>query len=560
MSPLPPIEQPPHEPEGHKQPVWPWETESKKPVEKEENKKDKKEPKKEKEDKPKHEKTTQEKEPQKTPEEKRSGLIEQALELVAKHEEEPIPRDAPTLARVMIAHRVVHLYEQLQHPDQLPEDTSIETIEATLDYIVQLDDKFNDPSIETTPEIEASYHEILELAEATLREEPHLEKVVADINNDPNDTAQQRREPDSNFSTNPRQKVDNNEQKPDPIQEEFDRRKTALNNTLAPLAAATALIYSITRLGRKKQKKQQAEATGSSSDTRGIPQDTVPPSSEFTPPASSSADQSPAKPSSMPRPEASFAPGSLPERDQPLPSREYNPISPRRHSSAPVAAAAIATTLAVSRSPERKQTPTPTSPNYTAPLTETFTGQQHPETPAPERITGSDRKIEHMPLLQLLSMAEGIPLGHGRYLRQEFEAGKIDKDGLIKILKARSKGRDYQWEFREQAAQFAALKATSPEFLHNNQATNDRTTPASPVDAVAKPTSEERSAFNEEKPSSQPISLAPPRGDHPLLPKFAGRIQPKPRTAQRIAVITAVAIGGLIGVSLLTGAIFAWLS
>lgn len=553
MSPLPPIEQPPHSPEGHKQPTWPWEIESKKPVEKEENKKDKQEPKKE-EDKPKREKVTEEKEPKKTPEEKRSGLIEQALELVAKHEEEPIPRDAPTLARVMLAHRVVHLYEQLQHPDQLPEDISIEAIEATLDYIVQLDDKFNDPFIETTPEIEASYHEILELAEATLREEPHLEKVVADINNDVNDTVQPRRESNSNFSTNPRQKADNSQQKPDLIQEEFDRRKTALNNTFAPLAAATALIYSITHLGRKKQKKQQTEAIGSTSDTQSVSQDTTSPSNEFTP--SSSADHSSIHPSSAPRPETPFAPSSPPERARSLPAREYNPIPPRHRPSTPVAAAAIATTLAISRSPERKQAPTPTSPNYTAPLTEAFSGQ-HPETPASERISSSDRKIEHMPLLQLLHMAEGIPLGHGRYLRQEFEAGNIDKDGLIKILKARSKGRDYQWEFREQAAQFATLKATSPEFLYNNQATNDRTAPASPSEA--KTTSEERIVSNEEKPSSQPISLAPPRGNHPLLPKFAGRIQPKPRTAQRIAVITALAIGGLIGVSLLAVAIFAWL-
>jgi hypothetical protein len=80
----------------------------------------------------------------------------------------------------------------------------------------------------------------------------------------------------------------------------------------------------------------------------------------------------------------------------------------------------------------------------------------------------ADRKLEHMTTQSLLVLAHGVHLGYGQYLKEEFEKGTINKEGLIKVLKARAKGKDFSREYREQAAHYRLLKS-SPEFLHEDR-------------------------------------------------------------------------------------------
>jgi hypothetical protein len=557
MSPLPPLEYSSDKNEDHEKPTWPWE---KTPQEKNADKADKpnkEEPKKKTEkEKPPEKKQTQDQPA--APEEKtkkHGNLIEQALELVAKHEEEPIPRDATTLARVMIAHHVIHLHQQLQHPEALQNSATPEKIEATLEYIAQLDAKLQDPSIEASPEIEQSYQEIIELAEATLHEESQVEQVIATMDNPesaPTDALQHfpvapsisqsigdpsTVHPEATFT---RQHSNQVNTQPHLLDDEFDRRKSAADNTILPLTAAAALIYSIRHIGRKKQKLSHS-AGGHTVDS--------------TP----SADPVITTPPTLPRPIEpvlfNASPRSHPslstERQRPsIPYREHAPIPPRRSSI--LAATAVGTTLITGRH-------TPDKPTDSSIETHTFSSNPpHESATTPqtyETSSSSTRKIEHMPLLQLLAMAEAIPLGSGRYLRHEFEAGIIDKEGLIKILKSHSKGRDYQFEFRQQTRRLANLKATSPEFLRqSHQATDQPAQQPDPPQETDEPRISPVENPTKQK-NIQPLSLAPP-ASHDLLPDIAESAHQPHRTGLRLLLVGLGTIAGLALVGWLALGIF----
>ena len=282
MDPFPRPERQSDESESREKLTWPWEKapddkEVKKKLDTKEEKESKKKPEQPKEEKP--EKLSQEEEKR----ERRATLVEQSLALVAKYEEEPIPRDANTLARLMIAHQVINLNNQLEQPNN-EHLLAPEEIEATLDYITQLDEKLKNPDTKAEPAIEQSYQEIMELAEATLEEEQDLEKVVAsmDVQSTPDDSKSANDEPYAHLSTEgmspsranrapwagsqppiKRPEGGDGEQtanktteqdRPDiQIQEEFDRRHQAAKETVPAVATASALIYLITHLGRNKQ-------------------------------------------------------------------------------------------------------------------------------------------------------------------------------------------------------------------------------------------------------------------------------------------------------------------
>jgi len=547
MGPFPRPERQSGEPESREKPAWPWEKapeeqEIKRKSDKEEGLKKKAEPKDEKKAEPKKEEQPEQKpSTQENKHERRSTLIEQSLALVAQYEEEPIPRDATTLARLMIAHQVIHLHSQLEHPEQT-DDLSNEAIEATLDYIAKLDAKFQDPTIELEPEIEQSYQEIIELAEATLEDTPNLEAVMNDLTQEQSDVSPEESHPP--FNTAPK----NQNAAQNWAEQEFDRRKKAARETLPAVATAAALIYAVVHLGRRKKPKlqsvenPQSESSISAADSASSPTLQSPPQT-----ATRSAEQP-------------ITTLSRPEYTTP-PTRNEHVVIPPRRGSPNLATAAIATSVIASRG--SNETPRAFSSAETHhpshPLTKPTPELTRSEHAAPiiEQAPTAQRKIEHMPLPQLLAMAETVSLGQGQYLRREFEAGHIDKEGLVKILKSHAKGLDYRFEFRQQANKFAKLKATSPEFLHDASPIND--TP----DKQAEQTSQEIISPAETNPVNlhkiQPLSLAPPT-KHNLLPELAAGAHKPKHTAKRLLAITLVALAGLIIVGWLALTIFNALS
>jgi hypothetical protein len=82
-------------------------------------------------------------------------------------------------------------------------------------------------------------------------------------------------------------------------------------------------------------------------------------------------------------------------------------------------------------------------------------------------------------------MAESVPIGHGQRLRRAYEKGEIDKDGLIKVLKSRSKNLDFVREFKQQSDRHRMLIQTSPEFLSAAK-NNPQTSPDAP-ETLAQP-------------------------------------------------------------------------
>jgi len=546
MGPFPRPERQPDENEGREKPAWPWEKapeeqEIKKKSDKEEDLKKKAEPKDEKKAEPKKEEQPEQKpNTQEDKHERRSTLIEQSLALVAQYEEEPIPRDATTLARLMIAHQVIHLHSQLEHPEQT-DDLSNEAIEATLDYIAKLDAKFQDPTIELEPEIEQSYQEIIELAEAALKDTPNLEAVMNDLAQEQSDASPEESNPP--FNTAPK----NQNAAQNWAEQEFDRRKRAARETLPAVATAAALIYAVVHLGRRKKPKLQSAENPQSEG--GISA-----ADSASSPTLQSPAQTPTRPAEQPI-------TTLSRPEYTTPTRNEHVVIPPRRGSPNLATAAIATSVIASRS--TSEAPRPFSPiethhsppSFTQPTSE-LNRSEH-AAPVIEQAPPAQRKIEHMPLPQLLAMAETVSLGQGQYLRREFEAGHIDKEGLVKILKSHAKGLDYRFEFRQQADKFAKLKATSPEFLHNTSPIND--TP----DEQAEQASQEIISPAETNPVNlhkiQPLSLAPP-AKHDLLSELAAGAHKPKHTAKRLLAITLVALAGLIIVGWLALTIFNALS
>lgn len=562
MSPFPRPEHQSDENKSHEKPTWPWEKASEGDEAKKKAEQTKKEKEEKKESPPKEEKS--EEPAQKQDEEKRerrTTLIEQSMALVAKYEEEPIPHNANTLARLMIAHQVIHLNNQLEQPDG-EHPLAAEEIEAALDYITQLDAKFKNPDIKAEPAIEQSYQEIMEMAEATLEEEPDIKKVVTDMGGqtptnpaapsveplDPLSTGRYLQPetkatpgPDFNLGAKPSSSErDRRGERGDNTEEEFDRRKYATKETIPAVATASALIYLITHLGRKKPRSKEED--GITTDGAG--------------------DYSGAKAKQSPPYELFYAEPSRSDRIVPVADRERTPL---RRPSPALATAAVATAFAVSHARSER-------PRSAGPIETSRPAQESPK-PTPESTSPTQkvsskepvanefqRKIEHMPLLQLLTMAEGIDIGHGHYLRREFEAGHIDREGLVKILKSHSKGRDYQFEFRQQAGRFAKLKETSPEFLHQTKSADaDEANNESLKEAQFTPPDTPPEIDKKATPSSHPFSLAPPT-KYSRLPELASGIHQPKHTGRRLALITIATLAGLALVGWLAITIFSALS
>ena len=101
-----------------------------------------------------------------------------------------------------------------------------------------------------------------------------------------------------------------------------------------------------------------------------------------------------------------------------------------------------------------------------------------------ETHDSSSHKIEHLPLVSLLAMAETVSIGHGQRLRSAYEKGTIDKDGLVKILKSHSKHHDFLQEYKQQVVKHRNLVKSSPEFLSSSHPKTDTPRDSTPADTV----------------------------------------------------------------------------
>ena len=84
------------------------------------------------------------------------------------------------------------------------------------------------------------------------------------------------------------------------------------------------------------------------------------------------------------------------------------------------------------------------------------------------------KKFDHMSMLELLQIAQSVPIGNGEYLARAYQSGKIDRDGLIAVLKTAGRKGNYQLEFRRRSAEYIAIKHQP----HTPQSARQTTIPA----------------------------------------------------------------------------------
>lgn len=489
--------------------------------------------------------------------EKRAEIIERSQAYKKQFEEVPIPNNATTVAKLIVAEHILALNEQLHASEEAGKPKSKKELEEGLDYMCLLAEKFEDPSVEPPPEIQLAYETLLELTHEALQEAESPEEAIEEII----------------------QTVTSPEKLQPQIKGEMPSESLAQNlpPTVTPLASPSPpSLPIVTLLSRLK----------STAKTPAILQATPPiltggPSStplvattvgSYTPRIANASGNTPISP-------AYSSEYSAPDKHPSIShtASEYHEAMQPKTVLQPLAAVALASVVAakIHKGPEvshrHEYTTSTTSQSgettphasifqpephsspastHSRPHTEVFTPSQKQETNSHstrvETITPtSSRKLEHMTTHALLELAHSVSVGHGRYLAREYKHGHIDRDGLIKVLKAKKKGFDISREYSVQAANLH-LRRISPEFLRKSTATNSAKQDDEPskVSHQKEPTLETHSS--QQAATSRDIP-------HPLLERFAqpekSMFQTSPKnnfTVQIVISIAAVIIFGLL--------------
>jgi len=537
----------PEQPPENEPTPWAWE-EAKKPKDDEPAKKKPKEEKPKKQEKPADKKEAKpkpqpekpvEKKPPKSAnqeaaerQEKRTQLVERSLSLKKHYENSPIPRDPAVLAQLLVAEHVLALNHLLEKPPVGPHTPTPDELLAAFDHMGQLAEKLDNPTAETPPAVELAYQQVLQLAEAALAHDETIEDI----------------------------RLANEQAAYDFLEAQETTQANSPDKSSAPIPQQ--LIHAIVRL------RQQGMATHAA--TTLIHQTLSNPGGDgdYTPSPSTSTTVHAAPPSSPAEARQFHQPATQHEQRLIPNTRVPSLIAPlavgavviaRRSDThtAPAAAnlhapyttpanaaealtpagsslkshtANTSTAIPLSHPkalPESHVTFTPNTP----PVTEQVPARNH--TAAPEVTHAApSRKLEHMPLQTLLSMATAVPLGYGLYLREAYEKGRLDKAGLVKVLKSRAKNRDYYMEYRKQAARHRL--AQSPEARHATTAT----TSAAPAQPATLPLSRE-----DAPPAS---SLHTPLSFAPSSAKTVQDLLRKPAETKPMWLVHIVWIGALV--------------
>jgi hypothetical protein len=425
---------------------------------------------------------------------RRQSLVERSFHYKKMYEEMPIPRNPWIVARLMVAGHILAIHDQIEQPpvDATPLDEL--RLLAMFDYMGTIADALESPEAESTPEVQETCETLVQLAEQTLQEgDEDIAEVLVHANNDLAQSFDNEAPVEST-------------QNPVPSHE----ASAALPQSGAALIAVLVHI----------RQRASVQAPLPSPATFVTPS---PPSFTGSTGGNTTAKPTIANPAS---PHGQPASLHIPHisRETPVgyvesPRRnEINPIISRQFPESLASFAVTATfvapraslenghtarQLSSSRvySPERPATthsgatlagPAPGISRSPAdlPLSRSFEHRPlphsaaHLETHTPDLRHASDatphssRKIEHLPLVSLLAMAETVSIGHGQRLRSAYEKGMIDKDGLVKILKSRAKNHDFLQEYKQQVVRRRHLVQSSPEFLASSHPKKDSGTQA----------------------------------------------------------------------------------
>lgn len=390
--------------------------------------------------------------------EKRTEAIERSQALKNKFEETPLPSDPSTVARLIVAEHILNIDEQLQDPEASDNAKTKQRLEATLDYMCELAEKLETPALDSPPHIQEAYEALMELTQEALETSDTPDELVKEAAEALQLNLAGANDDSTQGLTTPAVSPGHT---------------SSTSPTTMPKSPVVAQL--ITYLQAASPQAAPVSAPGnpysSSSSIAGAPIGTNPPRSFSRPEAatpetkiSKMHDTREHHQATRPRamlPLASVAltrvaAANIHKSPQMSHRHEYSPYSPtpENHSPAPISAPHF----------DQKPTIETKTAAFHKPNNMVQANVERNHTAHAAETVPSSGKLEHLPLLSLLALAKDIHVGHGRYLKDEFEHGRIDREGLVKVLKARKKGLDYSQEFSKQAATFRQ-RLESIEFI-----------------------------------------------------------------------------------------------
>ena len=391
--------------------------------------------------------------------EKRNEAIERSRALKNTFNEKVLPRDSSTVARLIIAERIIGIDERLHSPEGFDDAKAKQELEVTLDYMCELAEKLETPTLESSPHIQEAYETLLALTEKALEASGSPTELITDLT--------------ETLQTSPIKGDGLDEPATPSTLPDFDTPASpATRPQLKSLATTKLLAYIHNSSPRVISRPDYTSSGGgkASSSVADVPIDLYSSRSPYhasTPTVESlpakihdaSEYHTTARPSTT-LPLASVALASvaattfhkMPQISHRHESTQLLPAKERTDLTEP-----LASYHGRKRHTETRSTPSTEGPNNSIDTKHSFTSYTVEATPA----TG---KLEHLPLLSLLALAKDVNVGHGRYLKDEFEHGRIDKAGLIKVLKSKKKGLDFSREFNYQTENFRK-RLESIEFI-----------------------------------------------------------------------------------------------
>lgn len=326
-------------------------------------------------------------------------------------QEDPETVDSYWLAQLMVAERILVLHEQLAQSQ--PKTNERRQIKTELDVLGLLSEKLSDPEVEVPAEIEDTYRVIV-----TVLEQGDQDIKVEEL------------------------PVIKDTKKDTPEQPEPSRERSFKKYGAAVIIALKQAVRS-----KKPQPEEQPQPLPNTQRSPGGGTTTPGGSPSVTP------NIAPAPTDHIPAPHQTpnVAPGLL------LTSKvilaEYSDRKDEKqaqeHAREPEQTTYTPNHITKAPTPETPLTPLEELLSVPTPAVVDV-----PAATLERAVPTSSRKFEHMRTEELLQLAQSVALGNGEYLARAYQSGKIDRDGLISILKTAARKGNYREEFRRKSAEY----------------------------------------------------------------------------------------------------------
>ncbi len=350
--------------------------------------------------------------------------------------EDPEVVDSYWLAQLMVAERILTLHTHLAESE--PKTEERRQIKTELDVLGLLSEKLSDPEIDVPVEIEETYQAIVSVldgGEHTLGVEEHELPVIKDVEASSEQPVETREHSFQKYGiavvVAVKLAVQNKKQTPDvQLQPEpvTPYRQGGGTTTATPTLRGDLNPLTPPTPGRGYTEPLRSPSSDKTSDTAPTPHQTP-----------------------------NMAPGILLTSAVIL--AEYNDRNDEKRSYEQPTS--YDSPLSIQQPSTHTESRTSPDPEISEPIDRT--NVEAPANVLELTQQQSIRKFEHMNIIELLQIAQSVPLGNGEYLARAYQSGKIDRDGLIRVLKAAGRNGNYRDEYRRSSTEYLRLR---PRPLH----------------------------------------------------------------------------------------------